>query len=105
MGISENDNAQDKIISEHSARLDMVEKNMSTLSQAVSDLTVTSVRQTAQVEGLVEATRNNLQAVAAHGESIVALTSNQKWMRGIGYTIIAAIAFVVGAYFKSTVGL
>lgn len=93
MSISEQDNYQDKTLTEHTIRIDMLERNMATIGQAVAEITRTTAELTVQVAGLVTATKNNLESVKEQTTHVTTLLTDVAWVKRIGY---AAITLLVG---------
>jgi len=92
MDVSAHDSDQYSMIAEHRVRIEHLERNMSTLSQATADLATNTAVQTAQIEHLKETSVNTLKAVTAQADAISTLAESNAWVKRIAWgSIIAAL--------------
>ena len=91
MGITESDNAQDKMLTDHDGRIKRLEMDMNNVLQATSEnaKAVTELRVTSA--NLAESSKALLANAHEHGDRIVGTESDVRWIRIIGGTLVGAI--------------
>jgi hypothetical protein len=96
MAVSAQDNEQNRLLAEHTIRIEYLEKNMSTLSQATAELTMNTAAQTVQIQELKETSINTLHAVTKQADAISTLAESNAWVKRIAWGSIIAALTVAG---------
>ena len=104
MSVSDDDNAQDKQLAQHEIRINMLEKNVSTLSQATVSLTATAAEHSTQIMQLMKVSENALASIQEQGKTIACTFSDVAWIKRIGYAVIGALAAGVWWYIQKAIG-
>lgn len=104
MSVSDGDNAQDKQLAQHEVRINMLEKNVSTLSQATVSLTATAAEHSTQIVHLVEVSRNTLAGVQEQGKTLAGITSDISWVKRVGWAVISVLLGAGGWYLRKLIG-
>ncbi len=104
MSVSDSDSEQNRILAEHTVRIEYLERNMSTLSQAAVDLNQAVATQAENIRHLAASTADNLAAVREQTAMLIKTANNVQWVQRIGWTLIAAAAALAGYWIKSVIG-
>jgi Flp pilus assembly protein TadB len=101
---SENDHEQDKLLTEHSVRINMLEGNVSTLFQATTSLTQSVTAQTEQIRHLMSATTTTLKTIERHAEVMAGLNEAGTWLKRIAWGALGCVVVVLGYYVQKSIG-